>query len=160
MDGAREKNQMKSVSNAGPSRAPPQSKQPVVASALADLRVLVVDDDADMRELVSAILVQEGAIATTADSAQSGFDALGTFHPQLLVSDIGMPGEDGYSLIRRVRALNASDGGTIPAIALTAFRRTEDRRLALIAGFDVHLGKPVLPETLVDAAIALAGSGR
>jgi CheY-like chemotaxis protein len=122
--------------------------------ALAGLRVLVVEDDADARELVSAILEDAGAIVRSAESAESGFAAVSAFRPQLLVSDIGMPGEDGYSLIRRVRALGA-DGG-MPSVALTAFTRAEDRAKALLAGFTVHMGKPVNPAELVSTLKDLA----
>jgi CheY-like chemotaxis protein len=147
---------MKIVSNADASGVPPQATEPLISSALADVRVLVVDDDADLRELLSAILGREGAFVTTADSARSGFVALVTSHAQLLVSDIDMPNEDGYSLIRRVRALDVSEGGAIPAIALTALQTAADRNDALVAGFDIHLGKPVFPQLLLHAAATLA----
>ena len=137
-----------------PSR--PGSLRPV--GALKGLRVLVVEDDPDARELVSAILEDAGAVVESAESAASGFDAVRAFHPELLVSDIGMPGEDGYSLIRRIRALGAEEGGRIPSIALTAFTRAEDRAKALGAGFTAHLGKPVSPLDLVAAVKTLASS--
>jgi CheY-like chemotaxis protein len=127
---------------------------------LAGLRVLVVEDDADARELVSAILEDAGAIVSSADSAATGFDAVSVFHPQLLVSDIGMPGEDGYSLIRRIRALGVEAGGGLPSVALTAFTRPEDRVRALTAGFTVHMGKPVSPADLVNTLKNLASQLR
>ncbi|MEY4546703.1 MAG: hypothetical protein RL685_2898 [Pseudomonadota bacterium] len=139
---------------------PLSASSPPLSTALAQLRVLVVDDDDDMRDLVSAILVREGAFVATADSASAGFEALVSGHPQLLVSDIGMPNEDGYSLIRRVRALAVEEGGDIPAIALTAFQTPEDRKQALRAGFNLHLGKPMRPEALVHAVAKLAAAQR
>jgi CheY-like chemotaxis protein len=125
---------------------------------LSGLRVLIVEDDADARELVTAILEDAGAVVEAAESAATGFAAMRSFRPQLLVSDISMPDEDGYSLIRRVRALGASDGGAIPSIALTAYTRIEDRAKALRAGFNLHMGKPVRPVDLVVAVKTLATS--
>jgi CheY-like chemotaxis protein len=125
------------------------------SGTLGGLRVLVVEDDPDARELVVAILEDAGAVVESAESAPEGFAAVRSFHPQLLVSDIGMPGEDGYSLIRRIRALGPSEGGTIPSIALTAYTRAEDRAKALGAGFSMHLGKPIKPTELVSAIEAL-----
>jgi len=128
--------------------------------SLAGLRVLVVEDDPDARELVTAILEDAGAVVESAPSAATGFDAMRRFQPQLLVSDIGMPDEDGYSLIRRVRALAEDEGGAIPSIALTAYTRREDRETAIGAGFTLHMGKPVSPLALVTAVRALAARGR
>ena len=125
-------------------------------NVLKGLRVLVVEDDPDARELVMTILEEAGAVVQSAPSAASGFAAIGTFHPQLIVSDIGMPDEDGYSLIRRVRALGEDEGGGVPSIALTAYTRAEDRAKALGAGFTLHMGKPVSPMALVSAVQLLA----
>jgi CheY-like chemotaxis protein len=129
-----------------------------IAGALTGLRVLVVEDDTDIRELLIAVLADAGAVVESAESAASGLDALRYFHPQLLVSDIGMPEEDGYSFIRRVRALGADDGGDIPSIALTAFTSDTDREKALGAGFTIHLSKPIDPIDLICALKNLAGS--
>jgi CheY-like chemotaxis protein len=115
-----------------------------------------VEDDPDARELVIAILEDAGAVVGSAASAAAGFDAVRTFHPELLVSDIGMPDEDGYSLIRRVRALSVAEGGSIPSIALTAYTRAEDRAKALGAGFSLHMAKPIRPTDLINAIKALA----
>jgi CheY-like chemotaxis protein len=120
------------------------------------LRVLVVEDDPDARELVSAILEQAGAIVCSAESAAVGFDAVLEFHPQVMVSDIGMPGEDGYSLIRRIRALDVEQGGSVPSVALTAYTRLEDRAKALAAGFTAHMGKPVNASELLATLANLA----
>jgi CheY-like chemotaxis protein len=135
---------------------PPAPGAPRPSGALGGLRILVVEDDPDARELVSAILEDAGAVVESAPSAATGFAALRSFHPQLLVSDIGMPDEDGYSLIRRVRALGEAEGGHIPSIALTAYTRPEDRAKALGAGFTLHMGKPISPVALVSAIQKLA----
>lgn len=132
-------------------RVPGSGPRP--SSTLGGLRVLVVEDDDDARELVVTILEDAGAVVASADSAATGFDAVRTFRPQLLVSDIGMPDEDGYSLMRRVRALGAVGG--IPSIALTAYTRAEDRAKALRAGFSLHMAKPIRPSELVAAIASL-----
>jgi PAS domain S-box-containing protein len=118
---------------------------------LAGFRVLIVDDEADSRELISAVLAHAGADVHTAGSAADALGSLPQFRPHLVVSDIGMPIEDGYSLMRRVRALAEDEGGAVPSIALTAYRREEDKARALAAGFTAHIGKPVDPEDLVTA---------
>lgn len=122
------------------------------------MRVLVVEDDPDIRELLASILAQAGAVVAMAESAAIGFDEVRRFRPQLLVSDIGMPYEDGYSFIRRVRALGPDAGGQIPSIALTAFTSDSARAQALRAGFTLHMGKPVEAIDLVCAVRALAES--
>jgi CheY-like chemotaxis protein len=104
--------------------------------------------------------VEAGAEVRSAASAALAFDAVRTFRPELLVSDIGMPDEDGYSLMRRIRALGGSEGGSMPAIALTAYTRAEDRLKALTAGFTTHIGKPVNPADLVEAVVTLSTSAR
>jgi CheY-like chemotaxis protein len=124
--------------------------------ALHGLRVLCVEDDNDARELVSIILRNAGALVECAASAAHGFDLIHNGHPQLLVSDIGMPDEDGYSLMRRIRALQCCEGGDMLSIALSAFTRPEDRMLALRAGFTIHIAKPVQPSHLVAAVATLA----
>jgi PAS domain S-box-containing protein len=118
-------------------------------SHLRGLRVLVVDDDEDGRRLVSAILEDCGCIVTTAGSVAEAMERLSEQVPDLLLSDVGMPEEDGYELIRRVRALPPKQGGDMPAAALTAYARTEDRRSLLNAGFSMHLPKPIEPAELV-----------
>jgi len=143
---------------ANPSGRPPVPPSHDASRALAGLRVLVVEDDTDARELVTAILEDAGAVVEAADSAAAGFAAVRSFRPQLLLSDISMPDEDGYSLIRRVRALGVADGGSIPSIALTAHTRVEDRAKALRAGFNLHMGKPVRPDDLVAAVKTLAST--
>jgi PAS domain S-box-containing protein len=124
--------------------------------SLAGLRVLVVDDDDDARDLLEDVLVAAGAVVEKADSAARGLEKICAFRPQVLVSDIGMPGEDGYAFVQRVRAVD----GAIPSIALTAYTRSEDRTKALAAGFTTHIGKPVNPDDLVAAVANLATFGR
>ena len=131
----------------------------LAASAPADLsgvRVLVVDDDVDALELATTILVRAGADVRGSSSAADGLKELYNWRPHVLVSDIEMPGEDGYSLIRKVRALSVPDGGRTPAVALTAYGRQQDRVLALTAGFSMHVPKPVDPGELTAIVAGLA----
>ncbi|HMJ10755.1 MAG TPA: PAS domain S-box protein, partial [Polyangiaceae bacterium] len=128
--------------------------------ALRGVRVLVVDDDDDARDLLTMVLEKVDATVVNAASAAAGFAALQRFRPHVLVSDIAMPEEDGYSFAQRVRALDSSAGGGIPSIALTAYTRTEDRARALAAGFTTHIGKPVDPDELVASVANLAGFSR
>jgi PAS domain S-box-containing protein len=116
---------------------------------LAGLRVLVVDDEKDGRDLVMAVLEKCGTIVTTADSAAAALAEIRANPPDVLLSDIGLPGEDGYELIRKVRALGHDEGAGIPAAALTAYARAEDRRKALDAGYMMHIPKPVEPAELI-----------
>ncbi|MDH6056086.1 response regulator [Umezakia ovalisporum] len=116
---------------------------------LAGLRILVVDDDEDSRFYVTTVLAADGATVFTADSAVKALEILPGLRPDVCICDIAMPGEDGYSLIRKVRGLKPDKGGGVPAVALTAYADTEDYIRALKAGFQVHLAKPVSPENLV-----------
>ena len=124
---------------------------------LMGTRILVVDDEPDARELIESVLVHCRAHVFTASSAADALAEIRRNPPDLLVSDIGMPGEDGYALIRSVRSLSAMQGGRLAAIALTAFARPEDRARVLEAGFDDHVAKPVEPQTLVVALANLVG---
>jgi PAS domain S-box-containing protein len=124
---------------------------------LSGLRVLVVEDDADSRELLIAVLRQCEAEVMAVSRAADALDALDSWRPDVLVSDIEMPDEDGYTLIRKVRARPAERGGQIPAAALTAYARSEDRMRALVAGFQIHVPKPVEPAELVTVVASLAG---
>jgi signal transduction histidine kinase/ActR/RegA family two-component response regulator len=125
--------------------------------ALEGLSVLVVDDEPDARDLLVAVLEQEGARVTAVGSAAAALEALSREpRPDILLSDIAMPHEDGYMLIRRIRALPPDDGGLIPAVAVTAYARAEDRRVALTAGFQAHLTKPVRPIELTTIVGSLA----
>jgi CheY-like chemotaxis protein len=118
--------------------------------------VLVVDDKADARNLVRRVLEDCGARVLLADSAKDALAVLCSERPQMLISDIGMPGEDGYELIRRVRQLPANQGGRTPAAALSAFARAEDRTRALRAGYQMHIAKPVEPTELTAVVASLA----
>jgi PAS domain S-box-containing protein len=125
--------------------------------ALVGLRVLLVDDDEDALKLLTVLLKRHGAEVAAAASAAAVPALLENVRPDVLVSDVGMPGEDGYSLIRRIRALGPERGGQTPAIALTAYAGDSDRALALLAGFQLHVPKPVEPATLIEAITGLVG---
>jgi signal transduction histidine kinase/ActR/RegA family two-component response regulator len=128
------------------------------APSLAGVRVLVVDDEEDARELVATILTRCGAEVEVAHSASEGLVTLERRRPDVLLSDIEMPDEDGYSLIRRVRSLPGERGGLVPAAALTAYASAQDRAKALAAGFDVHVPKPIQPAELVAVVASLRAS--
>jgi CheY-like chemotaxis protein len=128
---------------------------------LKGIRVLVVDDEPDARETLQQILEHCEAEVLTVGSATEALQAVETWRPHVLLSDIGMPGEDGYSLIRRLRELSPERGGQTPAAALTAFARSEDRRRALLAGFQMHVAKPVEVQELAAVVASLArGAGQ
>ncbi|MEH1932333.1 MAG: AAA family ATPase [Nostoc sp.] len=122
---------------------------------LSGLEILVVDDDADMREFLPFMLEQYGATVTVAPSAIAALTALSQSQPNLIISDIGMPEMDGYMLMRQVRSLKPEQGGTIPAIALTAYAGEMDHQQAIAVGFQQHISKPVDPEELVKAIALL-----
>jgi len=128
-----------------------------IESELAGLKVLVVDDQPDARDLIKRVLEDSGAEVFSAATAAEALALLKVWRPDVLVSDIGMPEADGYELLRRIRALGVERGGKIPAIALTAFARSEDRTRALRAGFVVHVSKPVDPSELVATVASVAG---
>ncbi|HUR20413.1 MAG TPA: PAS domain S-box protein [Vicinamibacterales bacterium] len=133
-----------------------------LAAAAADqpslhgLAVLVIDDERDTLDLVRRVLEECGARVFVAESAKAGLDLLVREKPDILISDIGMPDEDGYTLIRQVRALKPRQGGKIPAAAVSAFARPEDRTKALRAGYQMHLAKPVDPTELTAVVASLA----
>jgi signal transduction histidine kinase/CheY-like chemotaxis protein len=124
---------------------------------LSGIRVLVVDDREDSRELIKRVLEDCRAVVTTAASAREALPLIETVKPDVLVSDIGMPEIDGYEFLRRVRALERLRGGRVPAIALTAFARSEDRTRALRAGYLVHVSKPVEPSELIATVASVTG---
>jgi CheY-like chemotaxis protein len=126
---------------------------------LSGMQVLVVDDEADARELIRRILSDCHADVLTAATATEALHLLQTARPDLLVSDIGMPEIDGFELLGRVRALGPAHGGDVPAIALTAFARSEDRIRALASGFLTHISKPVEPADLVAKVAGTRVSG-
>jgi two-component system CheB/CheR fusion protein len=142
----------------------PNETQPPddVLPSLQGVRVLVVEDEANLQQLYFTMLEQHGAIVTTVVSAQEAFLHLRN-NPtgyDVLLSDIGMPGEDGYQFIRRVRSLAAEAGGQIPAAAITAYARAGDRQEAIAAGFQMYLAKPVQTDQLVRVVANLAGRMR
>jgi signal transduction histidine kinase len=126
---------------------------------LSGVRILVVDDEEDAREAMAVLLGQAGATVRSVGSAAEAFEALREQPPDLLLSDIAMPGEDGYSLIRRVRALADEQGGQVPAAALTAYATLDDRRKALQAGYNDHIPKPVDPTRLIATVTELIDRG-
>jgi CheY-like chemotaxis protein/two-component sensor histidine kinase len=128
-----------------------------VGPSLRGVRVLVVDDDRDSLDLVESILVSSGAEVRGCASASEGLTALQEWRPDVLISDIEMPGEDGYTFIRKVRALDFTEGGKTPALALTAYGRIEDRLRTLSAGYGMHVSKPVDPAELAAIVASLAG---
>jgi CheY-like chemotaxis protein len=130
------------------------------AERLDGLKVLVVDDEPDTRDLLKAGLGQCGAEVIAAGSAAEALEAISAGVPDLLISDIGMPNEDGYDLMRRVRAMPDKSGGNVPAIALTAYARVEDRMQALRAGYQMHVPKPVELAELIAVAASLVQRSR
>ncbi|HEX6767154.1 MAG TPA: response regulator, partial [Polyangiaceae bacterium] len=151
------------VSGISRSEAPPargrasRSEAPAEARAgLAGLRILVVDDQSDARELIGTVLRQYGAEVSVAESAAAAFRALELEPFDVLVSDVGMPIEDGYALIKRLRAQPRPALARLPAVALTAYARSEDQKRALDSGYDVHVAKPIEPGRLVAAVMQLA----
>lgn len=144
-------------------RVHPQQPAPGRLDALPDLsgiRVLVVDDEPDARRLLEEMLVATGAQVTVATSASAALEKIGTVRPHVLLADLGMPQIDGFELIRRVRLSEDRQVRDVPAAALTAYARSEDRARTLQAGFEMHLAKPVDPLELTSAILALARRGR
>lgn len=127
--------------------------------SLQGMKVLVVDDEKDSRSLIQRLLEECSATVITAASAEEGFLLLKAERPDVLVSDVGMPGEDGYDFVRRIRKLGPAGGGDTPAIALTAYARTDDRVSAIKAGFQHHLRKPVEANELIAVLVSLGGRG-
>ena len=152
--------------NASEQHSPEELKQPAVAavearehrpSSLSGLRVLVVDDEIDARSLLTTMLERCGAQVIAVGSAREGLESVEAWQPDVLIADIGMPVEDGYGLIKKIRALPKERGGQTPALALTAYARTEDRVRALSEGYQVHLAKPV---DRYELAAVVTGLGR
>lgn len=125
---------------------------------LTGIRVLAVDDELDARELLTALLTQYGAEVLTVASVAEVLTSLKSFQPDVLVSDIGMPEVDGYTLIQQIRALPPELGGQLPAIALTAYATEDARQRAIASGYQQHLTKPLEPELLAEAIVAIAHS--
>jgi signal transduction histidine kinase len=143
---------------------PSEGSLPVVEAAavaadvrLDGVRLLIVDDDEDSRDLIGCILAEQGATVASASTAREALRMLEESHPDVLLSDIGMPDVDGYSFIRRIRSMPASRGGKTPAVALTAYARSQDGERAFAAGFQAHVTKPVDPDRLTAVVANLAG---
>jgi hypothetical protein len=136
----------------------PSPSQPSVETlkALSGLQVLVVDDEPDVREVLVSAIEQEGAKAIAATSVGEAMETLEQVQPNVLVSDIGMPDEDGYALIRKIRDREAEQGKRLPAIALTAYTEAEECKQTLEAGFQLYISKPVNTTRLVMAIAKLA----
>jgi PAS domain S-box-containing protein len=130
---------------------------PMPEVSLAHIRVLAVDDEIDARDLVKKLLEMAGATVSTAGSASEAMEHILAERPDVLVCDIGMQEEDGYSLIRRLRAIEKKEEGVLPAVALSAYARSEDRTKAIRSGFQIHLAKPVEPAELLAVISSLAG---
>ena len=125
------------------------------SKTLDGLRILVIDDEADSRDLMSAILTRSGAVVKCCESTAAGLKAFREWKPDLLVSDIGIPVEDGYELIRKLRKLRLKAAREAPAIALTAYATKEDKARALASGFQVHIPKPIEPASLIRSIASL-----
>lgn len=132
-----------------------ESSEPFADRKLRDLRIVVVEDDLDTQELLNTVLRRHGAEVIAVASGASALAEVRRYKPDLIISDIGMPDENGYDLIKKVRALPSEEGGHIPAIAVTAYAGASDRRRALLAGFQTHLAKPIEPDDLVAVILSL-----
>jgi PAS domain S-box-containing protein len=143
-----------------PAPPPTPASGPAAQPSLDGLRVLVADRGAEVREIVAGILSQAGAQVLTASSAKETLETLAREHPDVLVADLEMGDESGYALLAKVRALPPEAGGNIPAAALSGLSRTEDRVQSLLAGFQIHLSKPVRPAELVAVVACLSGQTR
>jgi CheY-like chemotaxis protein len=140
------------------SRATLDSDPNLPMMRLDGLKVLVVDDEFDAREMIATLLQVAGAEVAVVDSPVEALERLATFAADVLVSDVGMPGDDGYTLIRRIRGSGARYA-RIPALALTAYAAPEDARRAALAGFHAHLPKPAEPTVLTALVASLGGRG-
>jgi signal transduction histidine kinase/DNA-binding response OmpR family regulator len=141
------------AATAGGAGTPPAVDVPPITGA----RVLVVDDQPDGRELMRVVLVGAGAVVETAGSAEEALTALRLFRPDVILADLEMPGTDGYTLIREIRARPGEEGGHTPAAAVSAHVRREDRTRALAAGFQTHIAKPATPAEVLATVAALSG---
>jgi len=145
-----------------PPRPPPTMSlraavTPLVTVSLAGVHILVVDDELDARELLAHLFEHAGATVTGVGDVENAIRLVRTTRPDVIVSDIGMPDRDGYQLMKVVRSLPAEAGGRTPAVALTAFTRSEDRTRALLAGYQVHVAKPIEPHELLATIGSLIG---
>jgi CheY-like chemotaxis protein len=125
------------------------------ASGLEGVRVLIVEDDPDAREILAMVLDHAGATVATAGTAAGALAELDRGVPDVMLCDITMPDQDGYELLRSVRARPRERGGEVPAVALTAHARDEDRRRSLAAGFQGHMAKPLEPDALAEFVVSI-----
>ena len=145
--------ELPAVSEGPETEGGPESEMPE-GQSLQGGSVLLVEDDREASEMLDLVLTERGARVRTAPDFDSAVRAVQQAWPDVLVSDIGLPGRDGYELVRRIREMERGRTGTrLPAIALTAFTRPEDQRKTLDAGFDLHLGKPLRPHRLLEAIV-------
>ena len=142
-----------SAEEPGPAPETPPPSPPT--TDLGGAKVLVVEDEPDVRELLRWLLESNQAVVCTASSVDEALVLLAKERPDIVISDIGMPNRDGFSLIRAIRGLDARDGGQTPAVALTAFAHPEDRTRALLAGYQFHIPKPIDPAELLAALATL-----
>ena len=133
------------------------ASSPILRSMNESNRVLVVDDEPDARNLIARILRTCHADVMTAASMEQALDEVRRQPPDVIISDLGMPEHDGFELVQAIRALPANEGGRVPAVALSAFARSEDRRRAMMCGFQTHVAKPVEPSELLAVVASLAG---
>jgi CheY-like chemotaxis protein len=126
------------------------------SAPLVGIHVLIVEDDDNVREVTQLIIECHGGVASTAPSATAALEVIDRDPPDVILSDIGMPGHDGYWLLRTLRARAPEQGGNIPAAAVTSFGEDADRRRALAAGFQIHVGKPVDPMRLIEIVLQLS----
>jgi PAS domain S-box-containing protein len=143
------------VASSPPAQAQERARPFEPLPQLRGVKVLAVDDDADSRQLLRTVLEECGTLVTTASNVEEALAAFERERPDILVSDIGMPGENGFDLIRRIRAYPTSRGGAVPAAALTAYARAEDRQKVLSTGYNMHVPKPVDPAELVSVIAQL-----
>jgi signal transduction histidine kinase/DNA-binding response OmpR family regulator len=153
-DAAPERRQSSTSTSTSTSATPAERER---VPMLTGLRILVVDDEPDARELLKRILSEYEAQVDVAASASEAMTCIAAQVPDLLLSDIGMPGVDGYELLRTIRRLAPESGGQIPAVALTAFARSEDRQRALLTGYQSHIAKPVQAAELITVIASVAG---
>jgi CheY-like chemotaxis protein len=146
------------VNDSAPPPRPVEATTSGVCGVLEGLRIVLVDDDLDARDLLTTVLLQRSAKVFAAENAGEAFLLVKRERPDVLISDIAMPEEDGYMLIRRVRALPEEQGGRTPSIAVTAYAGRADRNRALEAGFDAHYAKPIDIDSLVDCLIDIRAS--
>ncbi|HEU4511235.1 MAG TPA: PAS domain S-box protein [Pyrinomonadaceae bacterium] len=132
-----------------------ENPEPLADQKLRDVRILLVEDDVDTQELLKTILLRHGAQVDVVSSGAKALTEIPRSKPDVIISDIGMPGENGYQLIKKIRSLPREQGGRIPAIAVTAYAGASDRRRALLAGFQTHLAKPIEPDDLVAVILSL-----